>query len=629
MGDFSRDPEARLQDSVDKHYVGVRLQQGVAVLDADWNELEDLRRHELETTAGRFIGDGVPVGSDGFRISAVDAPNDFRIEAGLSLVNGKLVRNDEAVRFSTQPHADDPTLDAPIAPLETPESDVELVVCLDVWEREVDPADDPSLVDPRIGVWTCVRAQRLWVVRAVPADDLPGMQASRSPDRRLYPLARIRRAAGEETIAFDDLTDLRRTDLTLARGEGEVRVYGAGGGLQYGMDDFIQLCANARVVYQDLLGSDVFLAHHFEPADPVEGLVLLDAFQDVKTHFRLAETAARHDRVGNGRALELLAAGQEVQESFCQRLLPLSEPETSRVVTTRFLEQLRDLVAGAADDEGLGPEVEAGSLRGAIDAQLAINDFVGARSAVLPRGRVEVSFVEGPPPAELVVAPGVYRFVYDVTSEVTLEETFDLQARLPGADDWEVSLPPELELAPGETRQVDVDVTVPADTPNDASSLVLRVRSRRNPGRIDFSNDEVDIQLESEPPAPVPISLQLVSPAINVAEDVIEVGRGDVPGLGLPGNALLAVFEVSNTEEAAASRDFTVSFEFSVADTFEPIADQDLQVAGGGSVQESVRLEATAAAENGNRADMTVTVTRDDDPELSRSLVVQLEVQKG
>lgn len=71
MGDYSRDPRTRLSESVAKHYVGVRLQQGVPLLDADWNELDDLRRHELASVVARFIGDGVPSGNDGFRIDAL------------------------------------------------------------------------------------------------------------------------------------------------------------------------------------------------------------------------------------------------------------------------------------------------------------------------------------------------------------------------------------------------------------------------------------------------------------------------------------------------------------------------------------------------------------------------------
>lgn len=71
MGDFSRNPDDRLTASVARHYVGVRLQQGVPLLDTDWNELEDLRRHELASWFQRFFGDGVPADNDGFHIEAL------------------------------------------------------------------------------------------------------------------------------------------------------------------------------------------------------------------------------------------------------------------------------------------------------------------------------------------------------------------------------------------------------------------------------------------------------------------------------------------------------------------------------------------------------------------------------
>lgn len=64
MGDFSRDTFDRL-----KHYVGVRLQQGVPLLDADWNETDDIRRYEVQAFLKWFVGDGVPAGNDGFRIA--------------------------------------------------------------------------------------------------------------------------------------------------------------------------------------------------------------------------------------------------------------------------------------------------------------------------------------------------------------------------------------------------------------------------------------------------------------------------------------------------------------------------------------------------------------------------------
>ena len=66
MGNFSRDTFDRL-----KHYVGVRLQQGVPIVDADWNEAFDIRKYELQAFLKWFVGNGVPQHNDGFRILPV------------------------------------------------------------------------------------------------------------------------------------------------------------------------------------------------------------------------------------------------------------------------------------------------------------------------------------------------------------------------------------------------------------------------------------------------------------------------------------------------------------------------------------------------------------------------------
>ena len=63
MGNFSRNTFNAL-----KRYVSVRLQQGVPLVDADWNEMEDIRKYELRAFLKWFVGDGVPEGNDGFRI---------------------------------------------------------------------------------------------------------------------------------------------------------------------------------------------------------------------------------------------------------------------------------------------------------------------------------------------------------------------------------------------------------------------------------------------------------------------------------------------------------------------------------------------------------------------------------
>jgi hypothetical protein len=117
VGNFSRDPNTRAADAASKHYVAVRMQQAVPVLDADWNLLEDIRRREFETMGSWIIGDGVPSGNDGFNIVASGNPNDFTIRGGLRIVGGKLTFNDADTSYSTQPNFTNLNLIPPLTAL--------------------------------------------------------------------------------------------------------------------------------------------------------------------------------------------------------------------------------------------------------------------------------------------------------------------------------------------------------------------------------------------------------------------------------------------------------------------------------------------------------------------------------
>ena len=185
MNNFSRDTFNKL-----KHYVGVRLQQGVPIVDADWNEMEDIRKYELESFLKWFVGNGVPKGNDGFRIDRTEDKNDFIISggdgttdgAGRCLVEGWEVINEHDMDYTAQPLRENgkadqwsvPPLEDLVAPIEQDRIDF---VYLDVWERMVDSQDEfddqppPSMVDPHIGIETCVRRKREWVVRVV--QDMP------------------------------------------------------------------------------------------------------------------------------------------------------------------------------------------------------------------------------------------------------------------------------------------------------------------------------------------------------------------------------------------------------------------------------------------------------------------------
>ena len=170
-----------------RRYVSVRLAQGVPLADADWNESDDARRFELRAFLKWFVGDGVPQGNDGFRIAAINSATSFTITAGGTgpgaLLAGRLLIDGlEAfitadVGFTAQAlHSSQagaaalatawgvPAIAALPAP-PPPATTRTLAVYLDLWERLVTQAEDPSLVLAGLGTETCSRLRREWVVR--------------------------------------------------------------------------------------------------------------------------------------------------------------------------------------------------------------------------------------------------------------------------------------------------------------------------------------------------------------------------------------------------------------------------------------------------------------------------------
>ena len=220
MGNFSRDTFDKL-----KHYVGVRLQQGVPIVDADWNELEDIRKYELQSFLKWFVGNGVPYGNDGFRITAASGANNFGIQggngtpdgAGRCLVDGLDALNESSVEYVDQTLYNNNNLAAdwgvdPLPPLSTPESDRTDTVYLDVWEREVDSTEDSNLINAAIGIETAVRRKREWVVRVQPDSPTPPTPA---PGHAHYALAQLNRTASNATITAAEIVDQRTRGLRL------------------------------------------------------------------------------------------------------------------------------------------------------------------------------------------------------------------------------------------------------------------------------------------------------------------------------------------------------------------------------------------------------------------------------
>jgi hypothetical protein len=178
----------------------------VPVLDADWNELNDVTRQELYDALSLTFTDGIqPHGFD-LEVLSLGDPNDFGVLAGAALIQGRPVRVRKNVRYSKQPWSDPKRAArdgvAVIPPLTTPAGQAGSppridVVYLDVWDREVMSDEDDSLINPAIGVETCTRLKREAAVRV--AEGTSAMPAA--PGGHLFlPLALFRRDVNQPQI---------------------------------------------------------------------------------------------------------------------------------------------------------------------------------------------------------------------------------------------------------------------------------------------------------------------------------------------------------------------------------------------------------------------------------------------
>ncbi len=146
-GDFSRS----LFDA-QKHYRGVRLQQGRVLLDADWNEQVDIQLHQTECELHGLLGvHGAPQTNAGFAItlpkasSSSDAtgellPPDVQIAKGQRYVDGILCTSESDHRFLTQP--DFPSADQQ---RQAQAGHARQLVYLDVWSHHITLREDTNL----------------------------------------------------------------------------------------------------------------------------------------------------------------------------------------------------------------------------------------------------------------------------------------------------------------------------------------------------------------------------------------------------------------------------------------------------------------------------------------------------
>jgi hypothetical protein len=199
MGNFSRttfDPA--------KAYSAVRLQQGVPLVDADWNELQDITRNELYDAL-------LTVAPNALQASVVlvgAGNNDLQLSPGVVVVGGRPVRIASPIRYTTQRYANGATAAADgvpaAAPLTTPGTARTDIVFLDVFEREVGRAEDPNIVNAAIGIETSVRLRREIVLRVAEGGAIPALPAGHVT---LF-IATLNRAAGQAAITQAMIDDI-------------------------------------------------------------------------------------------------------------------------------------------------------------------------------------------------------------------------------------------------------------------------------------------------------------------------------------------------------------------------------------------------------------------------------------
>ncbi|MGV8174348.1 MAG: hypothetical protein ACP5OU_01450 [Methanothrix sp.] len=151
-GNFSDGGKDTFDES--KDYIGIRLQQGVPLLDRDWNELEDIRRHQEWVLRAKYLGDGTP--DNGFAISLISGKvDDFNISNGRCLVDGFEAVNRADTTYLNQ---------GSVAPLTIPTGKRTDSVYIDLWISEIHGT--PDLKNGQdVKIETCARHKIEWKVR--------------------------------------------------------------------------------------------------------------------------------------------------------------------------------------------------------------------------------------------------------------------------------------------------------------------------------------------------------------------------------------------------------------------------------------------------------------------------------
>ncbi|MBD1836297.1 hypothetical protein H6F61_27345 [Cyanobacteria bacterium FACHB-472] len=421
MGNFSRDTFDPL-----KRYVSVRLQQGVPLLDADWNEMDDIHRSELRTFIKWFIGNGIPANSDGskndaFRIAAMPTPDseNFRILADGSndgsgtnrcLVDGVDVFITQDIAFKAQPlHENYSGRNLRVAPdaipvdpnapkiKSIPTTAGSYLVYLDVWEWEVNASVDKShLVNELLGVETCVRLKRAWVVRVFRAGE-----ESRLPNHSYYLLATIARQTDGAVIAPEHITDQRRTGINLSKYL-KTPIYAEQGSTVVDNQALSSLFTQVRNTLRNRLANQTLFVNA-APSDLDRTLVYF-TLQDIFQVCTSGVTQVLTNNVNISDVLQLMLLLAEAQENFLTTIDQHGNPSNSD--KTNFINEYRRRLKLLKDEIATASLINTYSTQQNINIWLSIGTEVArilrSQQERLVKGAAQAMFQKFP----FLIAPG-------------------------------------------------------------------------------------------------------------------------------------------------------------------------------------------------------------------------------
>ena len=170
-GDFTRTTFKK-----ENHYTGVRMQQGRMMMDADWNEQQDITASRTESEALDIIGPtGAPFINPGFKITTDGA--DILIGAGHFYLGGVLCENEQERSVRDQPDLPTNETKPPKNPILVtnpdksvsrlnPPADGFYLGYLDLWQRHITALEAPEIREKALGgPDTATRNKTIWQVK--------------------------------------------------------------------------------------------------------------------------------------------------------------------------------------------------------------------------------------------------------------------------------------------------------------------------------------------------------------------------------------------------------------------------------------------------------------------------------